>query len=235
VNRRQAEIAATIIVAVTGLMAWALPQSSKQPAANLPPVHLPTVQTTLPQEFEAPAKCNRGKSITTWGARVVPADTECLETAKEVGIVWNGPMHFEKTTPSFENAVKEAGTRKVRFFRITSPGGDVRAGLGMGLWLKQHKDVQIEIPKWCASACSLAVLTAGPNRIKLSPGGEIVLHQTYDRTSGDPDPTYNASIAAILRKSGVPETTVRGFARTPPSDGYVMTPAELAAYGVKTA
>ena len=62
----------------------------------------------------------------------------------------------------------------------------------------------------------------------------IALHQSYDAETGEVEKSHNDMLAESLRKAGVPSTTVAGMRRTPPEDAYIMTPAELSLYGVKT-
>jgi ClpP class serine protease len=105
-----------------------------------------------------------------------PWGTSLLLVTPSAPVVFRGKMQFDKAASSFLKAVKEAGERKIAFFRIASPGGSANDGIAISRWLRDHKNVRIIVSGACYSACSAAVLYAGADRITITAGGEIGLH-----------------------------------------------------------
>ena len=156
---------AAIAAGLTWLAVLPWPGASRTPQTL---VAVPVAQTTLREKAVAAPPCDHGKPDVAWGIWLVPVDTKCLQTAKAVGIVFHGPMR-ERTGDEFLAKLKEARDtgRIVAFVRMTSPGGDLRSGLAIGKALGGMKGIPIEVPRWCASACAVAVLGAGPGRLVL--------------------------------------------------------------------
>jgi len=231
----RSEIVAVALIAATFSLRAAVPLARTEIANLPPPVDLPVTQTTLLQEFKTPARCDPGRPATAWGASLVPIDTKCLETAKETGIVFRGPMHFNRAGPEFMREVAKAQKLKAKivFVQINSPGGDMNAGIAIGRWLHENKHVRIKIPQWCASACAIAVLGAGPGRITLAPGAQISLHQAFDVETGETLIAKTNQVARGLQGLGLPATAAAGMMRTPPEDGYILRASEREAYGIK--
>ena len=110
---RGAELLAVALVAAALSFPAALPQSCRKrspPAAKTRRAAGQADDAAI--AVEADEKCSRGKPAKAWGAYLVPADTPCFETAKSVGIVFRGPMQFDKAEKQFFKVVaEEAGAR----------------------------------------------------------------------------------------------------------------------------
>ena len=85
---------------------------------------------------------------------------------------------------------------------ITSDGGDVAAGIALGLWVHQFA-VDVEIRGYCLSSCANYVFTAGRNK-KITPGAVVAWHGNYNhlkQTGG-----WRDELPAMLSK-GVDEAS----------------------------
>jgi len=61
---------------------------------------------------------------------------------------------------------------------ITSDGGDVAAGIALGLWVHQFA-VDVEIQGYCLSSCANYVFTAGRDKV-ITPGAVVAWHGNYN-------------------------------------------------------
>jgi hypothetical protein len=67
--------------------------------------------------------------------------------------------------------------KTVRRLVITSNGGEVEAGIALGLWAHAHK-LDIEVREYCLSSCANYVFTAG-RRKTIHPGAVVAWHGNY--------------------------------------------------------
>jgi hypothetical protein len=61
---------------------------------------------------------------------------------------------------------------------ITSGGGDVEAGIALGLWVWDHK-LDIEVPEYCLSSCANYVFPAGWHK-SVGSGAIVAWHGNYN-------------------------------------------------------
>jgi len=71
--------------------------------------------------------------------------------------------------PAIERTLRDGGT-----WSCNSPGGELLAGVALGLYLRDH-DIGVE-GGWCASAAAIAAL--GASRLFKSVRGHLVFHGT---------------------------------------------------------
>ena len=81
---------------------------------------------------------------------------------------------------------------------------------------------------------SATVLGAGKGRVRIENGGSIGVHQARNSETGQPSIVFTKYHADRLARLGLPASVVFAFKTVPPDAIYIMTSAELAAYGVKT-
>ena len=111
---------------------------------------------------------------------------------------YNGSISKQRNERFF-NLVKG---KVVKRLVITSDGGDVAAGIALGLWVHQFA-VDVEILEYCLSSCANYVFTAGSNK-KITPGAVVAWHGNYNhlkQTGG-----WRDEVATMLAK-GVDEAT----------------------------
>ena len=104
----------------------------------------------------------------------------------------------------------------------------------MGDWLLKNKSVEVIVNGGCNSACAATVLGAGKGRVRIENGGSIGVHQARNSETGQPSIAFTKYHADRLARLGLPASVVFAFKTVPPDAIYIMTSAELAAYGVKT-
>lgn len=105
-----------------------------------------------------------------WLASPVSADISLTaETA-----YFSGPINAEQNRQFFETVKGKAIKRLI----ITSSGGDVEAGITLGLWIFDHR-INIEVPEYCLSSCANYVFPAG-YRKSISKGAIVAWHGNYN-------------------------------------------------------
>ena len=92
----------------------------------------------------------------------------------------DGVAHYsgsisKQLNQQFFNLVK---SKSVNRLVITSDGGDVAAGINLGLWVHQFA-VDVEIQGYCLSSCANYVFTAGRNKV-ITPGAVVAWHGNYN-------------------------------------------------------
>ena len=75
----------------------------------------------------------------------------------------------------FFNAVKRKAVRRLV---ISSDGGEVAAGIALGLWVFEHH-IDIEVAEYCLSSCANYVFTAG-HRKSIGTGAIVAWHGNYN-------------------------------------------------------
>jgi len=86
---------------------------------------------------------------------------------------YSGPISVERNQRFFELAQKKDVKRLV----ITSGGGEVDAGIALGLWVYE-RGLDIEVPEVCLSSCANYVFTAG-QRKSIGAGAIVAWHGNY--------------------------------------------------------
>lgn len=66
----------------------------------------------------------------------------------------------------------------VRRLVITSGGGEVEAGIALGLWVHDH-GIDVEVPEHCLSSCANYVFPAGRHKT-IRPGAVVAWHGNYN-------------------------------------------------------
>lgn len=67
--------------------------------------------------------------------------------------------------------------KDIRRLIITSAGGEVAAGISLGLWVYEHR-LDIEVPAYCLSACANYVFPAGRHK-SIGAGAIVAWHGNY--------------------------------------------------------
>lgn len=104
-----------------------------------------------------------------WFANPVSAD---ISLAAEVAY-YSGPISTGQNQQLFE-AVKGKAIKRLI---ITSGGGDVEAGIALGLWVFDHH-LNVEVPEYCLSSCANYVFPAGHHK-SIGPGAIVAWHGNY--------------------------------------------------------
>ena len=92
---------------------------------------------------------------------------------------------------------------------ITSGGGDVEAGIALGLWVFNHS-LNIEVPEYCFSSCANYVFPAG-HRKSIGAGAVVAWHGNYTHLKetglGQDD------IAGRMERYGEDDVTAKVYVR----------------------
>lgn len=86
---------------------------------------------------------------------------------------YRGDISFEKNNKLF---VSVSG-QDIEKLVITSPGGEVEAGIELGKWIFDNQ-IDVEITEYCLSSCANYVFTAAANKI-IRPGAIVAWHGNY--------------------------------------------------------
>jgi len=95
------------------------------------------------------------------------------DNLSEESAYYSGPISKEQNRQFFESVKNKAIKRLV----ITSGGGEVRAGIALGLWVFEQK-LDIEIPEFCLSSCANYVFTAAQRKF-IDKGAIVAWHGNY--------------------------------------------------------
>jgi hypothetical protein len=68
--------------------------------------------------------------------------------------------------------------KTVRRLIITSSGGEVEAGIALGLWVFEHR-INIEVPEYCLSSCANYIFPAGQQK-SIGAGAIVAWHGNYN-------------------------------------------------------
>jgi hypothetical protein len=115
----------------------------------------------------------------------------------------------------------EPGLRVVHF---ESPGGHVLAAMQIATMIEQ-RGLDTYVGRMCASACTLAFL--GGRQRWLAPSAKLGFHQA--RAERGSNELANKYVRQAYEKFGMPEGFIAHVLRTPPSDLWVPSQAELRA------
>lgn len=86
---------------------------------------------------------------------------------------YRGEINADNNRGFFERV----GDQPVRRLVVDSPGGEVSAGIALGLWIFTH-DIEVEVEQRCLSSCANYVFTAG-RRKRIRPGAVVAWHGNY--------------------------------------------------------
>lgn len=91
-----------------------------------------------------------------------PADTsKFVAGIKNGNLVYIGEISNESVSQLFE-AYESSSTKPTRLF-ISSSGGDIEAGMLLGLWIRKY-NLDVEVGHLCASSCANYVFPAGKTK-----------------------------------------------------------------------
>ncbi|MGB5473448.1 MAG: hypothetical protein WBQ78_08215 [Gammaproteobacteria bacterium] len=100
--------------------------------------------------------------------------------------------------------------RAVNRLMITSAGGEVEAGIALGLWIHES-GIDVEVPEYCLSSCANYVFPAGKHKT-IHPGAVVAWHGNYNhlvRTG-----LWQDDIAGRMERLGEDDATARQHVRT---------------------
>jgi membrane-bound ClpP family serine protease len=117
-----------------------------------------------------------------------------------------------------------AAASKVRLVQLESPGGHILPALQIASIIQQ-RGLNTYVGRYCASACTIAFL--GGQQRWLSPGARLGFHQAH--APGMPSGQANEYLRTAYEKLHVPPAFIARALRTPPTDLWFPTQAELRA------
>jgi hypothetical protein len=128
---------------------------------------------------------------------------------------WALPQTFQATL---------AAAPKVRLVRLESPGGHILPAIQIATMIQQ-RGLNTYVGRLCASACTIAFL--GGQQRWLAPRARLGFHQAH--APGILPEQANAYLRTAYEKLHVPPAFVARTLRTPPTDLWFPTQAELRA------
>jgi hypothetical protein len=103
------------------------------------------------------------------------ANPASADISLEAGAAYySGPISAELNKRFFEAVQGKAVKRLI----ITSGGGEVEAGIALGLWVFDHS-LNIEVPEYCLSSCANYVFPAGHHK-SIGAGAIVAWHGNYN-------------------------------------------------------
>lgn len=135
--------------------------------------------------------------------------------------VWTSEARSQVLTPktvlALEKTLNEGGT-----WRCDSPGGELLAGVALGLYLRERNvGVEIRDGDWCASASAIAVLAAP--RLFKSVRGHLVFHGA-SRPLTTPE---HVVIEGLLQRWKVPPAVVAHIMSLRPGESWEPDAPEI--------
>ena len=118
---------------------------------------------------------------------------------------YSGPISTELNQRFFE-AVKG---KTVKRLVITSSGGEVEAGIALGLWVFEHK-LDIEVPEYCLSSCANYVFPAGQKK-SIDAGAIVAWHGNYNHLKQTG--LWKDDIAGRMKRHGEDTATAEAYVR----------------------
>jgi len=100
-----------------------------------------------------------------------PASADVTPAAAKV--FYTGPISAAQNSQLFTAVAGKPVERLV----ITSTGGEVEAGIALGMWVADH-GLDIEVPEFCLSSCANYVFPAGHHKL-IGPGAIVAWHGNY--------------------------------------------------------
>jgi hypothetical protein len=134
------------------------------------------------------------------------------------------------------NALELAKAKNLKVWGVflSSPGGDVNAGLQLASIIRQNQlSTYVTANTTCSSAC-FYLFAAGVNRWAEN-GAKVGVHSAAE--NGLETDKATAATIHFLRELGtklnVPDGILGKIAKTPPQDIYILSPQDLASMGVQ--
>lgn len=132
---------------------------------------------------------------------VNPASADIGVAAETVH--YTGPISAGQNQRFFEAVQGKA----VRQLIITSGGGEVEAGIALGLWVFDHR-LDIEVPEYCLSSCANYVFPAGRHKT-IGDGAVVAWHGNYNHLKQTG--LWQDDIAGSMQRHGVDAATAKGL------------------------
>jgi hypothetical protein len=114
---------------------------------------------------------------------------------------YTGPISAEQNQRLFKAVHGEGVTRLV----IISTGGDVEAGIALGLWVFDHR-LDVVVPEYCLSSCANYVFPAGRHK-SIGAGAVVAWHGNYNHLKQTG--LWQDDIAARMERHGEDAVTAR--------------------------
>ena len=114
---------------------------------------------------------------------------------------YTGSISAEQNQRFFEAVQGKAVKRMV----ITSSGGEVEAGIALGLWVFNHR-LNIEVPEYCLSSCANYVFLAGHHK-SIGAGAIVAWHGNYNHLKQTG--LWQDGIASRMERHGEDAATAR--------------------------
>ena len=161
-------------------------------------------------------------------AIAVPSPTAEFDIPYQIRVESEGTIlevsgSFSWALPQNVQAVLAAAPQ-VRLVRLESPGGHVLPAMQTANIIQQH-GLDTYVGRLCASACTIAFL--GGRQRWLAPGARLGFHEAH--APGLPAEQVNEYLRAAYETFHVPPSFVSHVLRTPATDLWFPTPAELRA------
>lgn len=118
---------------------------------------------------------------------------------------YSGPISAELNQRFFEATQGKAVKRLI----ITSGGGEVEAGIALGLWISGH-GLNIEVPEYCLSSCANYVFPAGHHK-SIGAGAVVAWHGNYNHLKQTG--LWKDGIALRMERHGEDAATARAHVR----------------------
>jgi hypothetical protein len=116
---------------------------------------------------------------------------------------YTGPISAEQNQRFFETVQGKSIRRLV----ITSSGGEVEAGIALGLWVFDRR-LDIEVPEYCLSSCANYVFPAGHHK-SIGTGAVVAWHGNYNHLKQTG--LWQDDIPGSMKRHGVDAATARGL------------------------
>ena len=114
---------------------------------------------------------------------------------------YTGPISAEQNQRLFK-AVHGEGVKRLV---ITSSGGDVEAGIALGLWVFSHR-LDVVVPEYCLSSCANYVFPAGRHK-SIDAGALVAWHGNYNHLKQTG--LWHDDIAGRMERHGVDAVTAK--------------------------
>lgn len=118
---------------------------------------------------------------------------------------YSGSISAEQNQQFFEAVEGKAVKRLV----ITSDGGEVAAGIALGLWVFEN-NLDIEVPEYCLSSCANYVFPAGRHKF-IGEGAVVAWHGNYHHL--EQTGLWEDEVAGRMERHGEDAATARAQVR----------------------
>lgn len=132
-----------------------------------------------------------------------PADADISPDAEAA--YYSGSISASLNQRFFEAIQGKAVKRLI----ITSDGGEVEAGIALGLWVSDN-NLNIEVPEYCLSSCANYVFPAGHHKV-IGEGAVVAWHGNYNHLKQTG--LWTDEIAVRMERYGEDAATARAHVR----------------------